>query len=270
MRPEVRLISVRRRTGTGRSSCRRRARHRRRRSSAGTASDSPQNVFAGRPAAGRPAALRLQPVPQPGSSAGLAGAVVRSATIGVIGNSVVATTGSAPTGATLRRGQEKSSARPAGAAIASPLTRTFAATASATTDGADGLDGAVGPDGRVLLGPPRSSAESSAGSEIRGSEGPASGRALDALALPGAAPGAMSTGAGAVAFGSSAGTATATDRAVSQRSISFSTKCASLRAPGWVKYTPSPERNRRVWPSKSGPDWAKRPSSSTKPSQTST
>jgi hypothetical protein len=48
---------------------------------------------------------------------GLAAPVVvvplRSATIGIIGRSVVATTGSLPTGAMPRRGQAKSSARPA-------------------------------------------------------------------------------------------------------------------------------------------------------------
>ena len=42
------------------------------------------------------------------------GADPRSATMGVIGKSVVATTGSTPTDATVRRGQAKSSARPAG------------------------------------------------------------------------------------------------------------------------------------------------------------
>src|SRR5262249_53254993 len=41
-----------------------------------------------------------------------------------IGAVVVATIGSAPTGATPRRGQAKSSARPAGAVIGSPLTST--------------------------------------------------------------------------------------------------------------------------------------------------
>ena len=44
--------------------------------------------------------------------------------MGVIGRVVVATTGSAPTGAGARRGQEKSSARPAGAGMGSPLTST--------------------------------------------------------------------------------------------------------------------------------------------------
>src|SRR6266566_8274 len=43
--------------------------------------------------------------------------------IGVIGRSVVATTGSLPNGATPRRGQTKSSARPAGARTGSPLTK---------------------------------------------------------------------------------------------------------------------------------------------------
>src|SRR5271170_4580151 len=49
-----------------------------------------------------------------------AGADPRCATMGVIGRSVVATTGSLPNGATVRRGLAKSSARPAGTGIASP------------------------------------------------------------------------------------------------------------------------------------------------------
>src|SRR6516164_1974965 len=57
--------------------------------------------------------------------------VPRSATIGVIGSSVVATTGSLPAGATPRRGHAKSSARPAGAGTASPLASTLVANASA-------------------------------------------------------------------------------------------------------------------------------------------
>jgi transposase len=100
-------------------------------------------------------------------------------------------------------------------------------------------------------------------------DGLASGLAF-APAFPVAAPAASSGGAEVAAFVSSTGKATEAARALSQRSISRSTKWASLRAPAWVKWTPSPARRRRVWPSKSGPDWAKRPSSSTKPSHTST
>src|SRR5262249_58297365 len=97
---------------------------------------------------------------------------------------------SAPTGATVRRGQAKSSARPAGAAIASPFTSTLVATASVTA-------------GRAL--PPANSSDSPEMSETNGMAGPASGLALDGPALPGAAAGAISGAVGA-AFGSSPGT----------------------------------------------------------------
>src|SRR6516225_6044194 len=100
--------------------------------------------------------------------------------MGVIGKSVVATTGSAPTGATVRRGQAKSSARPAGAGIASPLTSTFVATASVILERAF---------------PPSSSSDSLETSEVNGMAGPASGLVF-APALPGAAAGAISGTAG--------------------------------------------------------------------------
>ena len=106
------------------------------------------------------------------AGAAAAGADPRSATMGVIGRSVVATTGSLPNGATVRRGQAKSSARPAGAGIASPFTSTFEATASVTA-------------GRGF--PPNSSSDSLEASAINGTVGPESGLALDRPALPGAA-----------------------------------------------------------------------------------
>jgi len=102
-----------------------------------------------------------------------------------------------------RRGHAKSSARPAGTGIASPLTSTFVATASVILERAF---------------PPSSSSDSLETSEVNGTAGPASGLAF-APAFPVAAPAETSGTASTAAFVSSTGKATEAARAVSQRSI---------------------------------------------------
>ena len=89
-----------------------------------------------------------------------------------IGSVVVATIGSVPTGAMTRRGQAKSSARPAGGVIASPLT------SARVTDFGAGR-------GAAFL-PPASSwpADTDA---VSGTTGPASGRAAGPLGFAGVA-----------------------------------------------------------------------------------
>ena len=85
-----------------------------------------------------------------------------------IGSVVVATTGSAPTGAMARRGHSKSSLRPAGGKIASPFTST-----RVTDFGADASP--------VSREPINSCAEVT--EAVSGTTGPASGRAAGPLGL---------------------------------------------------------------------------------------
>ena len=114
--------------------------------------------------------------------AGLAAATGRTSAFGAatvvcgagfmtgIGSVVVATTGSAPTGAMARRGHVKSSLRPAGGETASPFTST-----RVTDFGAD-----VSP---VSRGPISSCAAVT--DAVSGTTGPASGRAAGPLGLRG-------------------------------------------------------------------------------------
>src|SRR5262249_7061117 len=132
------------------------------------------------------------------------------------------------------RGQLKSSARPRA--------------------GASGAQSSCASAGeRAGFADPRSPSSLPEGGAVRGTTGPATGRSSD-----------LAAGAGLPwATGGSAGTCSTVRR------ISRSRLRASLRAPAFVKFSPSAVRSRRVWPFTSGPRSVKTTSSSTKASQTS-